>query len=143
MHVPWQKNGDSPNRFITDDTDSDTHPNTVDIRVTCLNGRTYSVRGEIPWVGGKVRISRIDHIDVDFSGEYSTLIIIHHDRLGVLAHITRCLSEGYVNIAFMKLFRETKGDTAYSIIEFDGSLRTIWYHGFTKTRMYRMLCLYR
>ena len=72
--------------------------------------------------GGKVRISRIDHIDVDFSGEYSTLIIIHRDRLGVLAHITRCLSEGYVNIAFMKLFRETKGDRAYSIIEFDGSL---------------------
>ena len=69
-----------------------------------------------------MRISRIDHIDVDFSGEYSTLIIIHHDRLGVLAHITRCLSEGYVNIAFMKLFRETKGDRAYSIIEFDGCL---------------------
>ena len=96
MHVPWQKNGD-------------------------LNGRTYSVRGE-SLGGGKVRISRIDHIDVDFSGEYSTLIIIHRDRLGVLAHITRCLSEGYVNIAFMKLFRETKGDRAYSIIEFDGSL---------------------
>lgn len=108
-------------RFITDDTDSDTHPNTVDIRITCLNGRTYSVRGE-SLGGGKVRISRIDHIDVDFSGEYSTLIIIHRDRLGVLAHITRCLSEGYVNIAFMKLFRETKGDRAYSIIEFDGSL---------------------
>ena len=92
-------------RFITDDTDSDTHPNTVDIRITCLNGRTYSVRGE-SLGGGKVRISRIDHIDVDFSGEYSTLIIIHRDRLGVLAHITRCLSEGYVNIAFMKMFRE-------------------------------------
>ena len=27
-----------------------------------------------------------------------------------------------VNIAFMKLFRETKGDIAYSIIEFDGTL---------------------
>ena len=53
-------------RFITDDTDSDTHPNTVDIRITCLNGRTYSVRGE-SLGGGKVRISRIDHIDVDFS----------------------------------------------------------------------------
>ena len=107
--------------FLTNEKDKDVHPNTVDIRMTCLNGRTFSVRGE-SLGGGKVRISRIDHIDVDFSGEYSTLIIIHHDRLGVLAHITRCLSEGYVNIAFMKLFRETKGDRAYSIIEFDGSL---------------------
>lgn len=38
------------------------------------------------------------------------------------AHITSCLSEGMVNIAFMKLFREAKGDTAYSIVEFDGVL---------------------
>lgn len=108
-------------RFLTDETNPDTHPNTVDIRITCSGGRTFSVRGE-SLGGGKIRISRINHIEVDFSGEYSTLIIIHHDRLGVLAHITRCLSEGKVNIAFMKLFRETKGDIAYSIIEFDGSL---------------------
>ena len=74
------------------------------------------------WAAEKMRISRINHIDVDFSGEYSTLIIIHYDRPGVLAHITGCLSEKNVNIAFMKLFRETKGDIAYSIIEFDGTL---------------------
>ena len=38
------------------------------------------------------------------------------------AHITRVLSEERVNIAFMRLFREAKGDTAYSIVEFDGEL---------------------
>ena len=38
------------------------------------------------------------------------------------AHITSCLSQGMVNIAFMRLFREAKGDTAYSIVEFDGEL---------------------
>ena len=38
------------------------------------------------------------------------------------AHITSCLSEGQVNIAFMKLFREARGDKAYSIVEFDGVL---------------------
>lgn len=38
------------------------------------------------------------------------------------AHITRCLSEGRVNIAFMRLFREAKGEIAYSIVEFDGTL---------------------
>ena len=38
------------------------------------------------------------------------------------AHITKCLSEGMVNIAFMRLFREAKGDAAYSIVEFDGTL---------------------
>ena len=108
-------------RFDTALPDPDIHPNTVDIRAVCQNGNTLLVRGE-SLGGGKVRISRINHIEVDFSGEYSTLIIIHYDRTGVLAHITACLNEKNVNIAFLKLFRETKGEIAYSIIEFDGSL---------------------
>lgn len=108
-------------RFIEAGEDPDIHPNTVDIRITCAGGHSFTVRGE-SLGGGKMRISRINHIDVDFSGEYNTLIIIHYDRPGVIAHITGCLSEKKVNIAFMKLFREKKGDIAYSIIEFDGAL---------------------
>lgn len=108
-------------KFIEAEPDPDIHPNTVDIHITCSSGRSYSVRGE-SLGGGKMRISRINHIDVDFSGEYSTLIIAHYDRPGALAYITGCLSEKGVNIAFMKLFREKKGDIAYSIIEFDGTL---------------------
>ena len=54
-------------RFVTDENDPDTHPNTVDIRITGTDGRVFSVRGE-SLGGGKVRISRINHIDVDFSG---------------------------------------------------------------------------
>ena len=38
------------------------------------------------------------------------------------AHITSCLSQAEINIAFMRLFRESKGDKAYSIVEFDGKL---------------------
>ena len=41
----------------------------------------------------------------------------------VLAHITGCLSEKNVNIAFMKCFSvKQREDIAYSIIEFDGTL---------------------
>ena len=108
-------------QFLTTAPDPDIHPNTVDIHGTCQNGRSFSVRGE-SLGGGKMRISRINHIEVDFSGEYNTLIIVHYDRTGVLAHITSCLNKKNVNIAFLKLFRETKGELAYSIIEFDGSL---------------------
>lgn len=108
-------------RFLINEEDTDVHPNTVDIRMTSSSGRTLTIRGE-SLGGGKVRITRINQIEVDFSGEYNTLIVIHYDRLGVAAHITHCLSEGQVNIAFMKLFREAKGNTAYSIVEFDGSL---------------------
>ena len=101
--------------------EEDVYPNTADIRMTTVDGKVLTVRGE-SLGGGKVRITRIDQVEVDFSGEYSTLIVIHSDKPGVVAHITSCLSERNVNIAFMKLFREAKGQTAYSIVESDGQL---------------------
>lgn len=69
-----------------------------------------------------MRIVRINGVRVDFTGEYAAVIAIHQDKPGVVAHITKVLSEHNVNIAFMRLFREGKGDTAYSIIESDGTL---------------------
>lgn len=107
--------------FSYDHTETELHPNTVYIRLAGIYGNAVSLRGESVG-GGKIRISRINGIAVDFSGDYNTLIVVHKDRIGMAAHITRCLSEGMVNIAFMRLFRESKGDTAYSIVEFDGAL---------------------
>ena len=69
--------------------------------------------------GGKVKIVRLNQIDVDFTGEYSTLIISQTDRPGVVAHITKVLSEREVNIAFMRLFREEKGAKAFTVVESD------------------------
>ena len=40
----------------------------------------------------------------------------------MVAHITKCLSDDGVNIAFMRLFREAKGHIAYTIVESDDSL---------------------
>ena len=108
-------------RFLTDLTENDIHPNTVDIRMADNSGRVLLVRGESTG-GGKVRITRIDQVEVDFTGEYSTLIVIQQDKPGVIAHITNCLSEKKVNIAYMKLYREGKGSIAYSIVESDDTL---------------------
>ncbi len=94
------------------------HPNTVDIKLESSDGSIQEVRGESVG-GGKVRIVRINNIDVDFTGEYSTLIIKQMDKPGTVAHITQCLSHQNVNIAFMRLFREDKGATAYTIVESD------------------------
>jgi len=107
--------------FIPNDTETDTHPNTVDVRMVNEKGQEMTIRGE-SLGGGKVRIVRINHVDVDFSGEYSAVIVVQQDKPGVVAHITRCLSENDVNIAFMRLFREKKGDIAYTIVETDGQL---------------------
>ncbi|MDD6469631.1 MAG: ACT domain-containing protein, partial [Butyricicoccus sp.] len=69
---------------------------------------------------GKCRIARINGVEVDFTGEYSTVIVVQQDKPGVVAHITKVLSDKGVNIAFMRLFRESKGNTAYTIVESDG-----------------------
>ena len=110
-----------PYHFSINKEEEEIHPNTADICMKTADGKTLTVRGE-SLGGGKVRITRINQVDVDFSGEYSTLIVIHSDKPGVVAHITKCLSDRNVNIAFMKLFREAKGQTAYSIVESDGKL---------------------
>ncbi|MDO4261561.1 MAG: L-serine ammonia-lyase, iron-sulfur-dependent subunit beta [Eubacteriales bacterium] len=107
--------------FLPDEEETDVHPNTVDIRMVNQEGRCLTVRGE-SLGGGKARISRINQVEVDFTGEYSAVIVIHQDRPGVAAHITKVLSDRGVNIAFMRLFREGKGDIAYTIVESDGRL---------------------
>lgn len=105
-------------RYIIDEETMTNHPNTVDIDITGTSGRTMSIRGESIG-GGKMKIVRIDQIDVEFTGEYSTLIVRQIDKPGVVAHITQALSEQNVNIAFMRLFREDKGATAYTVVESD------------------------
>lgn len=107
--------------FIPDETEQDVHPNTADIRMENESGQVMTVRG-VSLGGGKMKITRINGVEVDFTGEYSALIVIHQDTPGVVAHITHVLSEHNVNIAFMRLFREARGHTAYSIIESDGTL---------------------
>lgn len=107
--------------FTTNKTELDIHPNTVDISMVNEVGQELTIRGE-SLGGGKVRIVEINHVDVDFTGEYSAVIVIQKDVPGVVAYITKCLSDKQVNIAFMRLFRESKGNTAYTIVESDGRL---------------------
>ena len=107
--------------FIPNETETELHPNTVDIHMVNTDSQEMTVRGE-SLGGGKVRISQINHVPVDFSGEYSAVIVIHQDTPGVVAYITKCLSDRNVNIAFMRLFRESKGEIAYTIVESDGQL---------------------
>ena len=107
--------------FKVNEEETEVHPNTVDITMENTKGQTMPIRGE-SLGGGKVRIVRINQVKVDFTGEYSAVIVIQQDKPGVVAHITKVLSERNVNIAFMRLFREKKGHMAYTIVESDGYL---------------------
>ncbi len=107
--------------FIPNEEETEVHPNTVDIAMENAAGQKMTIRGE-SLGGGKVRIVKINQISVEFTGEYSAVIVMQQDKPGVVAHITKCLSDRNVNIAFMRLFREKKGHTAYTIVESDGRL---------------------
>lgn len=107
--------------FVPDKETAVKHPNTVDIDMVTEDGHQLMVRGESIG-GGRVRITRINEIRVDFTGEYSTMIVGHQDVSGTLAFITSRLANYQVNIAYMKLFRDGKGKNAFTVIESDESI---------------------
>ena len=104
--------------FILSDKLGDEHPNTADMDIEGTCGEHLFVRG-VSLGGGKVKIVRLNQIEVDFTGEYSTLVVSQTDKPGVVAHVTKVLSEKNVNIAFMRLYREERGARAYTIVESD------------------------
>lgn len=104
--------------FETNETNKNVHPNTVEIIMKNSRGEEKSVMGESIG-GGNVQIKQINGIDVLFTGKYSTIIVRQKDRKGVVAHITKALSDYDINVAFMRLYRTQKGETAYTIIEAD------------------------
>lgn len=94
------------------------HPNTTDVILEDEEGHVISIRGESIG-GGAAVIRQINGVDIKLSGEYSTILIEQKDEKGVLAYITKCLSDCDINIANAKLYREAKGRVAYTIIEAD------------------------
>ena len=86
-------------------TDKEIYPNTVDIYVKDENGNAV--------------ITRLNGVDVDLTGNYSTIVVQHIDKKGTLAFVTAVLSAYDLNIGSLRLYRESKGKMAYAIIEVD------------------------
>ncbi len=96
----------------------DVHPNTALIELTGVSGQTRQVTGASVG-GGNILITRIDGYPVRVTGRYHTLITIHDDKPGVIATVTRKLADEGVNIAFMQVSRQERGEEALMVIEAD------------------------
>ena len=94
------------------------HPNTAVIYLVGRSGRTARVRGASVG-GGNIMISNIDGYNVELTGGYPALITIHHDCPGVITRVTQILAHAAVNIAFMRVSRQNRGETAMMIMELD------------------------
>ncbi len=107
--------------FIVDTQNKDCHPNTVDILLQNREGERTLVTG-VSIGGGAAVIKRINGVDIDLTGEYHTILVRQLDTPGVVAAITSALSDHHINIAFMRLYRESRGSLAYTIIEADEAI---------------------
>ncbi len=105
--------------FTPCETETDVHPNTVDIRMENVAGQVMTIRGESRSAAASAASRALTASRLTLR-EYSTVIVVQQDKPGVVAHITKVLSDKGVNIAFMRLFRDSKGNTAYTIVESDG-----------------------
>ena len=83
----------------------------------CIRDRTGASIG-----GGNIEIQSINGMDVSFGCDYPTLLIFHQDRPGVISSVTGVLAEHEINIAFMKVFRNSRWQNACMVIETDGEV---------------------
>lgn len=92
-------------------------PNTAKLILKGKNNSTEVMGSSVG--GGRVIISSIDGFNTDFTGEFNTIIIVHNDRPGMIAKVASFLAENSINIAQMKVSRESRGKTALMVIEVD------------------------
>ncbi len=104
--------------FEINTEETDVHPNTVDIEITRKDAPPISVRGE-SLGGGACELTRINGVKIRLRGDYHALIISHRDRPGIIAAVTNILSVLDINIAYLRVYRESKGGQAFMIIESD------------------------
>ncbi|OOM11784.1 L-serine ammonia-lyase, iron-sulfur-dependent subunit beta [Clostridium saccharobutylicum] len=99
----------------------DVHPNTVKFIMETINGNHCEVMGSSIG-GGNIRVCKVNSIEVDFTGMYETLIIAQKDAPGVINSVSHILYSENINVAFMKVFRDGKGQEATMIFEMDNKI---------------------
>lgn len=96
------------------------HPNTARIRYFLEDGTDGVVQGASIG-GGNIVIDHINGMHVHFTGDYTTLLVMHEDKPGVIASVTNMMHWQYgdLNIANFRLSRQRKGGDAIMTIEMD------------------------
>lgn len=97
------------------------HPNAALIEADGKNGGHISILGYSVG-GGNVLIKRLNGVDVEFSGQYNTLIVPHYDQPGTIAAVTGIFAREGINIAFMRVYRSGQRGESIMIIETDQPL---------------------
>ena len=103
---------------ITEKEIRDAHPNTVQMILEAEGADPLKIEA-FSIGGGRIRVKKLDGVDVNFSGESNTLVVRNVDQPGHIAQVASILSQGQINIATMQVFRNKRGGDAVMIVETD------------------------
>ncbi|MFD1067179.1 L-serine ammonia-lyase, iron-sulfur-dependent subunit beta [Oceanobacillus locisalsi] len=93
------------------------HPNTV--RILIGDGTEQQELMGISVGGGKVEITELNGFELRLSGNHPAILIMHNDRYGAIASVTKILAKYEVNIGHMEVNRKDVGKEALMVIEVD------------------------
>ena len=100
----------------------DAHPNTALLELTGKSGKQLTFQASSIG-GGAIVVNKIDGIDVNFTGDFNTLIVRNQDESGSVAAITSILSQVHINVANMSVNRHRRGGDALMVIETDQHIK--------------------
>lgn len=100
----------------------DAHPNTALLELTGKSGKKLTLQASSIG-GGAIVVNKIDGIDVNFTGDFNTLIVRNQDESGSVAAITSILSQEHINVANMSVNRHRRGGDALMVIETDQHIK--------------------
>lgn len=102
--------------FIEDSAKAD-HPNTA--RLIIGNDTEQLELSGISIGGGKVEIIELNGFELRLSGNHPAILIMHSDRFGAIASVTKILAKHEINIGHMEVNRKDVGKEALMVIEVD------------------------
>ena len=100
----------------------DAHPNTALLELTGKSGKQLTLQASSIG-GGAIVVNKIDGIDVNFTGDFNTLIVRNQDETGSVAAITSILSQVHINVANMSVNRHRRGGDALMVSETDQHIK--------------------
>ena len=106
---------------FTEEDLGDVHPNSVRIELRNADEEVTMTGSSLG--AGLVKVFEINGIKTFVSGSYDTLLVLHHDRPGVIAQVARVIAEDDVNIATIFSRRERRGGNALMAVEVESPLR--------------------
>jgi len=107
--------------FIEDSAKVD-HPNTARLLIGDDSANLELVGISIG--GGKVEITELNGFALRLSGNHPAILVVHNDRFGAIASVTRILAKHELNIGHMEVNRKDVGKEALMVIEVDENIES-------------------